>query len=118
MVKQVIQKSRQSMGLLSLYVFTSIARAALPTPPPDDLPSGGNDVSDTIATIIYKNLGYALVILGVIVVMGGAYGIFHAYQVGREKQDLGHTFKHGGVCAVVIVIGLALLYYANSMLPT
>lgn len=102
--------------LVSLF-FTFPLYAALPTPPPNDLPSGSNDIADTAANITYKDLSYALIILGVMITMGGAYSIFRAYQVGHDKQDLGHFFKYGAVSVVVLVIGLALLYYANTMLP-
>ena len=81
-------------------------------------PTATNDWIDVGGNLVYKSLRYSCMIVGVMVCVGAAFGIFKAYQPSQEKQELGHFFKHGGVAVVAAAIGAGLIYAGYAIMPT
>lgn len=117
MSKKIVIRIQQTLCMLSLYVYTLPIRATVPTLPPDDVPSSTTDFIDVMANLVYRNLRYICIIVGAGLMVASAWGVFHAFQVARERQDLGHFVKYGAVIAIVVVLSISLIYYGNSMLP-
>jgi hypothetical protein len=118
MFKALLQYSKNLAYIAAVYLYVLPIHADLPKPPDGDMPSGSNDWIDVGGTLAYKALHYACVILGVVVLVGAAFGIVKAYHVAREKQELGHFFTHGAVAVVAAALGLGLLYAGYTILPS
>jgi hypothetical protein len=118
MFKTIWQYCKKIGCLVGIYLYVLPIYADLPKPPDGDMPSGSNDWIDVGGSLAYKALHYACIILGVVVLVGAAFGIVKAYHVAREKQELGHFFTHGAVAVVAAALGLGLLYAGYTILPS
>jgi len=118
MLKNVLQKYQQLGAIVAMYLYHISVCADLPRPPDDDLASGSNDWIDVGGSLAYKALHYACIILGVVVLVGAAFGIVKAYHVARERQELGHFFTHGAIAVVAAALGLGLLYAGYTIIPS
>ncbi len=105
--------------LIGSFLLTTLSvYADLPKPPDSDLANSSNDWIDVGGNLAYKALHYACIILGVVVLVGAAFGIVKAYHVARERQELGHFFTHGAIAVVAAAIGLGLLYSGYTIIPS
>lgn len=106
--------------LLSAYVFifSQPVLAALPAPPSSDMPSGNNDWSDTTAAMVYKILGYALIILGVAVAVAVAASLMSALSEYQKTNDGGKFAKIVAMCVFILALSIGVLYYGQSILPS
>jgi len=118
MIKSVLQKYLQLGAIAAIYLYHTSVYADLPRPPDDDLANGSNDWIDVGGSLAYKALHYACIILGVVVLVGAAFGIVKAYHVARERQELGHFFTHGAIAVVAAALGLGLLYAGYTIIPS
>ena len=117
-VKKITQLYSHLLVAGSVMLSTLSVYADLPKPPDSDLANSSNDWIDVGGNLAYKALHYACIILGVVVLVGAAFGIVKAYHVARERQELGHFFTHGAIAVVAAAIGLGLLYSGYTIIPS
>jgi len=117
MLKKVFEKIQYLIGFGICWLL-SPAFAILPTPPDSDMPNGNHDWIDVGGNLTYKVLSYSLIAIGAMILLGAAFGIFKAYHVAQDKQDLGYFFKHSAVAVASAAIGAGLLYAGYSIIPT
>lgn len=118
MLKQVYRRLQQGVLWVCAWSVCLPVWAALPLPPKSDMADDTNDWIDVGGNLAYKSLRYSCMIVGVMVCVGAAFGIFKAYHTAQEKQELGHFFKHGAVAVVAAAIGAGLIYAGYAILPT
>lgn len=108
---------KQTCVGVMVFIMTSPAWADLPRPPDSSIPDGNSDWIDVGGNLVYKGLTYTCIALGVMILTGAAFGIFKAYHVAQDKQDLSHFFKHGAVAVVSAALGAGLLYAGFQIIP-
>jgi hypothetical protein len=118
MLKQVYRRLQQGVLWVCAWSVCLPGWADLPRPPTSDMADSTNDWIDVGGNLAYKSLRYSCMIVGVMVCVGAAFGIFKAYHTAQEKQELGHFFKHGAVAVVAAAIGAGLIYAGYAILPT
>lgn len=114
--KKIYQKIQYFLLWCSAFIISS-AYANLPTPPDSDMPDGSNDWIDVGGNLTYKVLSYCLIAIGAMILLGAAFGIFKAYHIAQDKQDLGYFFKHSAVAIASAAIGAGLLYAGYQIIP-
>lgn len=121
MFKTMLQKwetGKKTILRIALCLWTFPLYAELPKPPSDSIPNGNNDWIDVGGSLVYKALHYTCIVVGVIILVGAAFGIIKAYHVAREKQELGYFFSHGAIGLVSAAVGLCMLYAAYTIIPS
>lgn len=105
---------KASWSLLGFCFITQQALADLPTPPSDELPSGNNSWIDVGGSLIFKVMEIALIVGAAGGCIAAIGGFIKAYHTAQEKQDLSHFAKYGFLSVFLMVICLAIAYYATT----
>lgn len=103
-----------SWTLIGFCLITSQALADLPTPPQDELPSGDKSWIDIGGSLIFKVMEIALIVGAAGGCIAAIGGFIKAYHSAQEKQDLSHFAKYGFLSVFLMVICLAIAYYATT----
>jgi hypothetical protein len=117
MLKKIYRRMQQGMLWVCAWSVCLPVWADLPRPPDSDIANGSSDWIDVGGNLAYKSLRYSCLIVGVMICVGAAFGIFKAYHTAQEKQELGHFFKHGAVAVAAAAIGAGLIYAGYTILP-
>ena len=105
---------KTSWSLLTFCVVTQQALADLPVPPADELPSGNNSWIDVGGSLIFKVLEIVLFVGAAGGCIAAIGGFIKAYHTAQDKQDLSHFAKYGFLSVFLMVICLAIAYYATT----
>ncbi len=118
MLKQAYRRLQQGILWVCVWSVTLPVWANLPKPPDSDIANETNDWIDIGGSMAYKTLRYSCMIVGVMICIGAAFGIFKAFHTAQERQELGHFFKHAGVAVAAAAIGAGLIWAGYSIMPT
>jgi hypothetical protein len=103
-----------SWSLIGFCLITQQALADLPTPPPDELPSGDKSWIDVGGSLIFKVMEIVLIVGAAGGCIAAIGGFIKAYHTAQDKQDLSHFAKYGFLSVFLMVICLAIAYYATT----
>jgi hypothetical protein len=105
---------KTSGSLLSFCIVAQQALADLPTPPSDEIPSGNTSWIDVGGSLIFKVMEIVLIVGAAGGCIAAIGGFIKAYHTAQEKQDLSHFAKYGFLSVFLMVICLAIAYYATT----
>ena len=105
---------KTSWSLMGFCLVTQQALADLPVPPPDELPSGDKSWIDVGGALIFKVMEIALIVGAAAGCIAAIGGFIKAYHTAQDKQDLSHFAKYGFLSVFLMVICLAIAYYATT----
>jgi hypothetical protein len=113
--KIVVQKIKDfTWGLMLFTLAGPSAFADLPTPPSDELPSGNTSWIDIGGSLVFKVMEIVLIVGAAGGCIAAIGGFIKAYHTAQEKQDLSHFAKYGFLSVFLMVICLAIAYYAAT----
>jgi hypothetical protein len=104
--------------LLTCYLMTQSAWAALPIPPASDYASGSRDWIAVGQTLGVKAANVILMLLAVALLAGVAAGMLRGYQAAQERQETSLFFKAVGIGIICVALGIGLLYSAHLVIAS
>lgn len=117
MLKPTYRRLQQGILWICAWSVTLPVWANLPTPPASDVADSTNDWIDVGGNLAYKSMRYTCLIVGVMLCVGAAFGIFRAFGISQEKQEMSHFFKQAGMAVAAAAMGAGLIWAGYSIMP-